>query len=111
MEIELKVPKIRVCIRKRPLTNKEIKKKEKDIIDIQGETIMVKEQKLKLDLTKYEEKHNFTFDNSFNEFSTNFEIYDTVIKPIVHFAIDGGKSSCFAYGQTGSGKTYTMIGN
>lgn len=62
-------------------------------------------------MTKYIENHCFNFDNSFNDQITNLEIYNEVIKPIVYFALNGGKSSCFAYGQTGSGKTYTMIGN
>lgn len=33
------------------------------------------------------------------------------MKPLVDFAFQGAKVSCFAYGQTGSGKTYTMIGD
>lgn len=33
------------------------------------------------------------------------------MKPLIDFAFQGAKVSCFAYGQTGSGKTYTMIGD
>ena len=32
------------------------------------------------------------------------------MKPLVPFAISGGRCTVFAYGQTGSGKTYTMQG-
>lgn len=39
------------------------------------------------------------------------EIYEKTVKPLIDFAFQGGKVSCFAYGQTGSGKTYTMIGD
>lgn len=67
MEIEMKTPKILVCIRKRPLTKKEIQKKERDIVEVDGDVISVKEEKVKLDLTKYVEKHMFEFDNSFSE--------------------------------------------
>lgn len=41
----------------------------------------------------------------------NNYIYNSAIKPLIYFALSGGKSSCFAYGQTGSGKTFTMIGD
>ena len=41
-----KIPKIQVMIRKRPLTRKEKKKNEKDIIDVeQGCTVIVNEKK------------------------------------------------------------------
>ncbi len=33
------------------------------------------------------------------------------MKPLIDYAFQGAKVSCFAYGQTGSGKTYTMIGD
>ena len=39
-------PKIRVCIRKRPLTKKEIQRNDADIIDIRGpQTVVVRETK------------------------------------------------------------------
>jgi kinesin family protein 2/24 len=98
MDIESKTPKIRVCIRKRPLTKKEIQKKEKDIVEVEGEVITIKEEKVKLDLTKYVEKHSFEFDNSFSENVDNLEIYNIVVRPLIYFSIDGGKASCFAYG-------------
>lgn len=75
MEIEKprKISKILVCIRKRPLTRGEIKKGYKDIIEVTDEeSITIKEEKLKLDLTKFIENHNFTFDLAFNEQHDNF---------------------------------------
>lgn len=68
-------------------------------------------KRLKLDLTKYQEEHYFRLDSVFDEKRTNLDIYNNAVKPIVEFALAGGKVSCFAYGQTGSGKTYTMIGD
>ena len=67
--------------------------------------------RLKLDLTKYQEEHYFKLDSVFDEKRTNSDVYIEAVKPIVGFALSGGKVSCFAYGQTGSGKTYTMIGD
>ena len=66
------VPKIRVIIRKRPLNVRELKKNDIDTIVIQNnQTVIVKELKNKVDLTKYIEEHHFTFDNSYDEKSTN----------------------------------------
>ena len=112
MDIESNIPKIRVCIRKRPLSKKELSKGEKDLIDVKNnDEVYVKEQKVKLDLTKYVEEHSFKFDLAFSENNNNFDVYNSAVLPIVNFALKGGKVSCFAYGQTGSGKTYTMIGD
>lgn len=102
MEIEAQIPKIKVCIRKRPLTKRERNKGDKDIITVKStDQVYVKEQKVKLDLTKYVEEHCFKFDTAYNEETTNRDIYESSILPIVNFAIKGGKVSCFAYGQTG----------
>lgn len=50
--------KIQVVIRKRPLTSREEKKNLEDIIDILSyDTLHIKERKMKVDLTKYTEKH------------------------------------------------------
>lgn len=111
MEVESSNLKIRVAIRKRPLTKKETGSNERDVIDATNDSIIVREQKVKLDLTKYTEEHVFKFDNVFSEQSSNQEVYDEAVKPIVQAAFSGAKVSCFAYGQTGSGKTYTMIGD
>ena len=102
MEIESQIPKIKVCIRKRPLTKRERNKGERDIITVkENENVYVTEQKVKLDLTKYVEEHSFTFDTAYPENATNLDIYNSSILPIVNFALKGGKVSCFAYGQTG----------
>ncbi|KAH8549786.1 P-loop containing nucleoside triphosphate hydrolase protein [Umbelopsis sp. PMI_123] len=79
--------KIRVCVRKRPLSRKEIEKAEKDIAPTVGiRSININEP-------------NFTFD----------ELYQRTALPLVKYIFGGGKATCFAYGQTGSGKTYTML--
>ena len=105
------LPKIRVVVRKRPLNRKETDKKDPDILRIVNDnTLTVQELKTKVDLTKYIDEHAFTFDNVFDEESTNEDIYITCVQPIIAAAFEGAKVSCFAYGQTGSGKTFTMMG-
>ena len=53
----------------------------------------------------------FTFDKTFGEDTNNFQVYDSVAKPIVTSVVQGLNGTIFAYGQTSSGKTYTMQGS
>ncbi|RCH84469.1 Kinesin-like protein kif24, partial [Rhizopus stolonifer] len=102
--------RIRVCVRKRPLSKQEIRRLEKDITPVNGvRTVHVNEPKVKVDLTKYIEQHTFTFDDVFDINDTNDYIYQRTAQPLVKYMFRGGKATCFAYGQTGSGKTYTMM--
>ena len=105
-------PKIIVAIRKRPLNKKEVSKNDSEIVDIMSrDSLIVKELREKVDLTKYIEEHTFTFDAVFSETQNNYDIYNTILKPLVNSAFNKAKVTCFAYGQTGSGKTFTMMGN
>jgi kinesin family protein 2/24 len=107
-----KISKIRVIVRKRPANHRESAQNDIDIITTEGKnTIVVKELKNKVDLTKYIEEHRFTFDRAYGDNSTNQMIYTEMLKPMVEAAFHKTKITCFAYGQTGSGKTYTMLGN
>lgn len=55
------------------------------------------------------EKH-YAFDFSFNESSSQEEIYEKSVKQYIKRVIMGYNSTIFAYGATGAGKTYTMLG-
>jgi len=103
--------RIRVCVRKRPLSNKEIMRQEHDIVEVKSrQKFSVQEPKQKVDLTKYTESHSFIFDECFDEKMDNTKVYERTAKPLVDFVFGGGKATCFAYGQTGAGKTHTMMG-
>lgn len=105
------IPKIRVVIRKRPLFSKEITKGEIDVVEaVSSDTMIVREKRTKVDLTKFVEEHTFTFDNVFGENSNNENVYEDVVRPLVLASFGKSKVTCFAYGQTGSGKTFTMMG-
>lgn len=100
-----------VCVRKRPLSKKELTKKEIDVIIVpKGDYCVVHEPKLKVDLTKYLENHKFWFDYAFDENANNELVYRYTAKPLVDTIFNQGMATCFAYGQTGSGKTHTMGG-
>ena len=67
---------ISVCVRKRPLSNKEIKKKEVDVICTPNQNqVIVHEPKTKVDLTKYLDNQHFRFDYAFDESATNELVY------------------------------------
>ncbi|KAG5683631.1 hypothetical protein PVAND_012903 [Polypedilum vanderplanki] len=103
---------ITVCVRKRPLSRKEIMKKELDVISVPSkDTLIVHEPKTKVDLTKFLENHNFRFDYAFDDTCNNELVYKYTAKPLVQTIFEGGMATCFAYGQTGSGKTHTMGGD
>ncbi|NWU93872.1 KIF24 protein, partial [Upupa epops] len=103
--------KIRVCVRKRPLCQREERRGEVNIITVKDkETLLLHEKKEAVDLTQYILQHVFYFDEVFGESCTNQDVYMKTAHPLIQHIFDGGNATCFAYGQTGAGKTYTMIG-
>ncbi|KAJ1425212.1 P-loop containing nucleoside triphosphate hydrolase protein [Ochromonadaceae sp. CCMP2298] len=104
---------IRVVVRKRPLSRKELAAADRDVMEMgrrRGE-VLIHEPKTKVDLTKVIETQAFVFDDAFDCEETNELIYLRTVAPLVAFVFEGGKASCFAYGQTGSGKTFSMMGS
>eukprot|EP00906_Rhabdomonas_costata_P019470 RCo028423 len=100
--------RIRVVVRKRPLNPTEA---QQDIISVHTYNYMTLfEPKKRVDMTVYTERHQYMFDEVFNEVDGNAEVYQRAARPLMDTVVTGGYATCFAYGQTGSGKTYTMIG-
>ena len=54
---------------------------------------------------------SFNFDKVFGQYSTQEEVFETVVRPIVQECLEGFNCTIFAYGQTGTGKTHTMEGD
>uniref|UniRef100_A0A915EXK8 Kinesin-like protein n=1 Tax=Echinococcus canadensis TaxID=519352 RepID=A0A915EXK8_9CEST len=111
------VPKIQVCVRKRPLSIKEISQSDPDVIEIsQPGHVTVNEPHYLVDLSEFVESHTFRLDHTFDEtVSTtkmldHVQIYQKTAAPLVRSIFQGSMATCFAYGQTGSGKTFTMSG-
>jgi len=46
-----------------------------------------------------------------NSCTSNFQVFNTVVKPMVNSFLEGINTSLLMYGPTGAGKTYTMIGD
>ncbi|GJN25412.1 hypothetical protein PR202_gb13235 [Eleusine coracana subsp. coracana] len=53
---------------------------------------------------------SFAFDHVFDGATTNEQVYASVVRALIHSAVDGFNGTAFAYGQTSSGKTFTMNG-
>jgi Kinesin motor domain len=108
--------RIRVVVRKRPMTKHEIAAGgDIDIIHpldhgTHGK-ILLYQPRTRVDLTKEVETIPFCFDNVFDEQASNMEIYERSVRGLIPSLFQGQWASIFAYGQTGSGKTFTMMGS
>jgi kinesin family protein 2/24 len=109
--VESQGDKICVCVRKRPLNDKERKKRDHDAVTVLHPTATVHSAKVRVDgISKYLDHNSFRFDHAFDEETTTEEVYNYMAKPLVDYVCGGrgARATVFAYGQTGSGKTFTM---
>ena len=109
MELE----NIQVCVRLRPLNNREKHEGESNIWRIyEGVSVMLNKNIANyLPLKKTNVKNMiFNYDRCFNEGATNENIYNSMVHNLTQSCLKGINATVFMYGQTGSGKTYTMLG-
>lgn len=92
------------------MNRREQQASQQDVVLCRNNSVIVREPKLKVDLTRYVEEHNFVFDHSFDETISNEQLYSGCVRQLIDAIFQGAKCTCFAYGQTGSGKTFTMMG-
>lgn len=91
---------INVSVRVRPLNKTELESKAKNVWSIDSNT----------HISHADSEHSFCFDHVFDEQSTNEQIYEHQIRPVIESVVQGFNAAVFAYGQTSSGKTFTMMG-
>ena len=106
-------PRICICVRKRPISDKERYKNDHDSVTCVNPEVWIHSAKLRVDgITKYLDHSSFKFDHAFGEEASTEDVYRNTTMPLVDFVCNGtgGRATVFAYGQTGSGKTYTMNG-
>jgi len=117
---EAHAPRIRVCVRKRPMLKPETLRHDFDVVDVvpgaaealaAPESLVVHEPKCRVDLSKAVDSHAFRFDGAFGESDGNDRIYSAAVRPMLEHVAGGGVATVFAFGQTGSGKTCTMAGH
>lgn len=65
-----------ICVRKRPLFEKEYSAGEMDSVSSSNPKVVIHEPKIKVDgITKYVQDTNFKFDNTFNENENSQDLY------------------------------------
>eukprot|EP00527_Entomoneis_sp_CCMP2396_P005270 CAMPEP_0198154414 /NCGR_PEP_ID=MMETSP1443-20131203/68564_1 /TAXON_ID=186043 /ORGANISM="Entomoneis sp., Strain CCMP2396" /LENGTH=618 /DNA_ID=CAMNT_0043821085 /DNA_START=111 /DNA_END=1967 /DNA_ORIENTATION=- len=104
-------PALCICVRKRPLSDKEREKLDHDSVTVLNPTVWVHSAKLRVDgITKYLDHNSFQLDHVFDETCNTRQLYESASRPLLEFCCQGtgGRATIFAYGQTGSGKTFTM---
>ena len=98
---------VKVVVRCRPLSTKETQAKRKKSVQVDPKMGQITIKGMKKD-KKSPVVKTFTFDQVYDEGSTQREIYENTAKPIVQSSLDGYNGTIFAYGQTGTGKSHTM---
>eukprot|EP00945_MAST-04E_sp_MAST-4E-sp1_P002101 g2101.t1 len=104
---------IRVFVRKRPISKKEIKRNDYDVTSVdKGTNAVVHAPKLLVDgITKVLSNQTFPLDGAFDVNVKNDTVFKVVARPLFDEILKhGGNAMCFAFGQTGSGKTHTITG-
>ena len=99
---------VQVVVRVRPLNGKEKKEGTLPVVTCNGER---REVGVIRGVGSRASRNTFAFDNVFSLFTTQEEIFDQTLKPMISDVMRGYESTVFAYGQTGTGKTYTMEGD
>ncbi|CEM37179.1 unnamed protein product [Vitrella brassicaformis CCMP3155] len=91
---------VRVAVRVRPLSPKEILERCRECVRVFPETnqIVIGRDK------------TFTYDDVYNATDTQEVVANTTANPLVEGLFEGLNATILAYGQTGAGKTYTMSG-
>ncbi|KAL7638809.1 UNVERIFIED_CONTAM: hypothetical protein RMT77_010343 [Armadillidium vulgare] len=100
--------KVKVVVRIRPLSDREIQSNFKSVI-------ITDELNCCLFIANPngqdgEPPKVFTFDAVFGADSKQMDVYNLAARPIVENVLEGYNGTIFAYGQTGTGKTFTMEG-
>ena len=102
---------VKVVVRCRPLSTKEINENRKKIVNMDLKSGCVNLENVK-EGSKGDESaaRQFTFDMVFDQTTPQYGVYEAAAKPIVDCVLEGYNGTIFAYGQTGTGKTHTMEG-
>lgn len=89
---------VKVAVRLRPMNQKE---------ENQGTLPVVKASSVDNTITavkgtgRGQQRASFTFDNVFSSYTTQEQVFDATLKPVILDVLNGFESTVFAYGQTG----------
>lgn len=80
-------------------------------ISIEKNNVIIKKIK-KNYINDYFVNYKYKFDNVYDDYTTNLDIYNNISIEIINNLIKKNNNVTFyVYGQTGSGKTHTILGN
>ncbi|PSN34215.1 Kinesin-like protein KIF3A [Blattella germanica] len=104
----VEVENVRVVVRVRPLSKKEMESGFRQITTVNtvNNTVSV----VNPTAADGEPPKTFTFDRVFDTDSRQTDVYNETARPIVDKVLMGYNGTILAYGQTGTGKTFTMQG-
>ena len=89
--------KICICVRKRPISSKEVARFDYDSVSCLNPVVVVHDCKLKVDgISKYLDNNSFEFDHTFHEDDSTEDIYYYCVKNLIDFVIHGGRATVFA---------------
>ncbi|CAE7463878.1 KIF15 [Symbiodinium natans] len=91
---------IRVHIRVRPPTDREIAVGTVQAVFVEGSSVVVKS----------DPPRSFAFDGVLGESSTQQDVFESLGRMVGSSCLAGYNGSVYVYGQTGAGKTHTMCG-
>lgn len=116
---------MQVVLRVRPSSGREMEQNQRNIIRVADNSTIIFDpdededefffhgaKQTHRDITKrINKKLTMVFDRVFNSASTNDDVFQFAMRPLVGSVMEGYNCSAFVYGATGAGKTYTMLGN
>ncbi|KAL4501423.1 hypothetical protein ABPG72_021230 [Tetrahymena utriculariae] len=97
---------IRVIVRKKPQIQTQNMNEVQVVINQRDNSIQVNNNS-----NETSEASTFYFDTIFDEKSTQQQIYDNAVSPLVNSLFQDINSTIWAFGQTRSGKSQTLFGN
>lgn len=100
---------VQVVVRCRPIDEKEVSRGYTRVVDVFPSRGVVEIRHPRDDPSSDNVKV-FTFDAVYDWNSSQQDLYEETVRPLVSSVLDGFNGTIFAYGQTGTGKTYTMEG-
>ena len=88
-----------VCVRKRPLFEKETKSGEIDVVTVSNPNIHIHNPQFKVDgITKYIQNNDFKFDNAYAEHEETISMYQYQVRDLLPSLFAKGVVTLFAYG-------------
>lgn len=108
MSAEMESTSVQVVVRMRPLNDREKKGNTLPVVTASTEK---KEVVVIKGAGNRQQRTTYNFDNVLGTLSSQEEVFQQTIAPVISDVLGGFECTMFAYGQTGTGKTHTMEGD